>query len=369
MARSNRRIDFPLTTLNMTGVRQDVGGFSIVQIFPPPASISGVEVALEDGPAFFPLMPGVAFKLQVADGADKIDRLTLRGPPQNGSISMMFTDDPIPLLSAASGSGGQRFFDYLWLPHLPSPPGTVLIPQGLDKAGMEFPNFLAPSNVAPGVAPQMSFRSGRQCVQLFPRAGGRSGLRLYHTLPWVRARALGILTGAVCAKVQSYHFAAELARDAVGGVEGLGSGMYFIPADGTAANEIAPDAGGAFLGVVADGAGGWQFAARALVGGPVTLAEPLNSVWPSLLVPVRVELVLLDADTVSGRDGLVILYLNDAVVKTYSNMAPFPEAYGNGVVGDVAYRPVISQHGNDAQSISVAKVQLWTAAGLGVPNV
>lgn len=365
-ARANKRLDVDLTTLTLDpGVQYDVG-FRIVQVMSVPAGIAGVTITTDDDSKGWDV--NGPLKLQAADDTPAFSRLTVKGPAQYGIMSVMCTDDPIPLLTAPSGVGTQRYLDYLWLPHTAATPGSILQTAGLAKDGSLFANLINPQNLAPGVAPQMSFRGGRQCVQLLPRAGGISGVYLFHTLPWVPARVAGILTGHGCAKVQSYGVGAEIGRDAAGGVETLGSGLYFVPSDGVTVNEGNPGATAAFMGVVGDGAGGWRFAARALAAGPLTLTESLAGAWPSITLPVRVLVVLIDADTKAGRDGIVQLYLNDALVKTYTDMTKFPQPFANGAAGNVAFRPKIMQQGQDAQSINLAKIQLWTAAGAGVPN-
>lgn len=372
--RPNKRQDIDLSTLldPVNGQRFECG-FAIIQIIGAfngglPITPAGLEFTFDDSPTFYPYAPG--FKLQTPDGAEKFSSFTVRGPRQVGTLTVMFTDDPIPLLSGGSGWGGAgRYLDFLWLPHIAGAPGSVLQTKGISKDGSELANFINPQNLPPGVAPQMSFRGGRQCLQLLPRTGGISGIFLYHTLPWVPARVAGILTGQVNAKVQSYGVGAEIGRDGAGGTETLGSGLYFVPSDGVTVNEGNPGATAAFMGVVGDGAGSWRFAARALAGGALTVNESIAAVWPSVTLPVRVLVVLIDADTRAGRDGIVQVYLNDVPVKTYTDMTKFPQPYANGATGDVSFRPKIMQQGFDAQSINLAKIQLWTAAGGGVPNL
>jgi hypothetical protein len=65
---------------------------------------------------------------------------------------------------------------------------------------------------------------------------------------------------------------------------------------------------------------------------------------PSETSFVRLMLELLDADPVLDRDGEVRLYVNDALVKRYTDMSAFP-AVSAGPATATGYQIVLSDTG------------------------
>lgn len=343
-----------------------------VSVLKMPAAPQGILIGFDDD-ELIPLEFPQRFDYCPRDG--KFLKVRIANPPQAGELVLLCTNGPLPLLSGSAGSDPvlARFLDVRWTPHIPQTSGGPISTTGQARGGLDVPGFIAGTIVqAPGAAPVQGIRNGRPCAITQPGAGGGSGLALYHCIPWVRTRTgLGVvLNDHPDAAHQGYHLEVEVAADAAGGTDGIGAGIYLTPTGGVIAGEGFPDNGispNAFLGVVRNGAGGWRVCARAASGGALTLIDDITAVWPSpITVPVRVHLALFDADPVSGRDGLVVVSLNEVPIRTYTNMAVFPDAFANGSPTFTTYRARVMGKGAAATELSFANINRWDAKLSGV---
>lgn len=373
--RPNKRQDIDLSTLldPVNGQRFECG-FAIIQLIGcflggVPITPAGLEFTFDDSPTFYPYAPG--FKLQTPDGAEKFSSFTVRGPLQVGTLVVMFTDDPIPLLSGAGFSGDPsagKWLDLWYGPHVPLADGSAISTTGMARGGVPYLNFIGTRNVAPGTPPQQYWVKGRPAIATLT-SNGMSGVALDFCIPWVRSKSSGLYLHP-SAKHQSWHVEAEVDCQAAGGTDGLGAGIYLTPTDGVVVNEGVPDGAGpnCFFGVVRNGAGGWKVAARAINAGPLTLSDDISSLWPaSVTASVRVHIGLTDADPIAGVDGTVSVFLNEKLVRFYSDPSVFPDSHnGTGLAGAQTYRVLMTGKGPIATNLHYADVELWSSRGRGV---
>lgn len=105
-----------------------------------------------------------------------------------------------------------------------------------------------------------------------------------------------------------------------------------VPCD--AGVPVLPDVGGTFFGIIGDGGGNWEFAARQTVKVGLDLTVPLPTVPMPVTTEATYDLVVLAANLITGEPGHVKGYVNGVqYVDLLFDFNPFPlyTAVANGM--------------------------------------
>ena len=381
-ARASTRLDIALTTLTATGTSPiDFSPGRIVQVLALPSTMSGVELQLDDGD-WWPISGPLKF--QSAEGSGPFQRIAIRGPAQSGILTLFVGDDPVPLLTAAPGiaAAGLVGFELMAVRFPEGANGGPLPTMVYQRVGVDasasMPTLGLVHTGATGGNPQTLMRAGRLCARPNLGAGpAASAFYLSKAIPWI-PRLVDALNGNATwaspdALLQTAHIEVELQVDALGGTN-VG-GVFITPSDGASANDqLAWGVNSqSIFGVLKDGAGHWHFRSRFVysVAGPWDIDDDITAALTAAglgTVPVRIHLQLQSANHVTGQDGIVSVFVNDILTKTYTDMSKFPTIQGNSVADYGFYRLYCGEYGADGTSSSFHNLHVWTSYGAGVPQ-
>jgi hypothetical protein len=255
----------------------------------------------------------------------------------------------------------KRYVDYLWIPHQRCGVGDAAstVQAYYARGGFIGSPLFAALAGGGGAAPLIQMMGDRRVAEMVPAApNGYSGL--YCTLmsiPFFSSYAT--LSSKPDVAAETWNVEVALARRAAGGAHGIDDGLILYRDRGVAPG--LPSGNNAFMGIVGDGAGGWQICLRGADGAGIDVTQAIPD-WPSATKLVRARISLTAADPLTSMLGQVRFFVDDVLKLEVSNGIGVPAM--TGLYSGLGIW--INSYGDVAQALRMADFHLWCSRGPGV---